>query len=199
MLFYGVTLGQALSATWQFGLYFDGPGKELPDASMAWTAFNTILFVYTGPPATGYLTLMRPEANHLSMAVYGVDADTDRRNSRMDAPGLGPGVGGGQNLPTFVAPYLFIRPDDPTASGRGRLYLPPCNSTLMTDGALRADRQFDISTWARAAWTSLQTAGFTPVIRSRTRHRSVPASVPLVSNVFASVESRQQLVTVSYM
>lgn len=164
------TLGDG--SFWSFGLTTGGSITEAA-AETAWG--NAVVAFFSDTNVKAYYSasfLLSATSTSTASATFHQTTKTTTSHSVA-------GTSTGAQLPTVLSPVWSLYSGNATKDGRGRIYLPAPTTTVLgavSSGHLDATVAGDIGTALATLWSSLNTAGLTPILYvRRTTRGGTPA------------------------
>lgn len=148
---------------WSFGLHTSG-SLALAAAQTAWQTAVTAFF------STAYAATLATTTEATEASTAELDAGTGKQISKVSDPVNFAGTSTAESLPFQCAPVVSFRTALATRAGRGRIYAPSLAVDQLADGRMTAGAQAALADSAAAMLSSLNGAGMSPVLFSRTTH-----------------------------
>jgi hypothetical protein len=154
---------QSTGGFWSFGLTTSGSVSEAA-AETAWSgAVNTF---FTGTVGTSYYST----GTELTQTSTSTASDTFRQTTKTVTTHTTAGGSGDPMLPEFCSVILSLYSASATRYGHGRWYLPSPSIGILasdTSGHIDSTAQTDFATALTTLFSSLSTAGLSPVLVTR--------------------------------
>lgn len=192
-LFYGVSIGIARTAYWQWGLHFQQIVTVPADPVNAWQVFCNVFYADPAGGANPYFNAMRDGQIEIEEKLYELDPTTGRKQSVTSFNGNGGGVAGGLTMPPGVTPVAVLRRLDGVSLPVGRIYLPPCSTVINNGGAVGSVNAVQIVGQLQKAAGVLLAKGYQVVIWSHKQQLAFPASFAYVQTNWGYLRSRRLL------
>lgn len=183
-LFHHTFSGTSVGDSWSFNCHTVGAGTLAAAQAGAVAAANALW--------TGQLDgLVCDDVVLTEVSTASLNEETDKQISRLADDLNLPGVGAAECLPFQCSVAVSLKTDFATRSGRGRFYLPPMTTAIMSAGRVSAAAITTAVAAVNAWWGALDTAGLALVIRSKTSHTSVSVTSGNIGNVVDTQRRRR--------
>lgn len=182
----GVTTGEEFS----FTLHTEKVGGTLSGAQAAWAAALPVLWNGTGG-TDSIGQYCKSTTSILVASTAELDALTGKQLGRIESALSLSGSSAGETLPPQLSIVCSIRSALATRAGRGRFYLPPFTTSVVTAGRLTAAALAIVSLACQKFLQSLGTATYVPCVYHRSSKTFDPVTTEDVGDVYDTQRRRR--------